>query len=168
MARLSKTRKIILAIMVVDLLIILIVCYPFFKLEYISRFYSSYGSYVIFPDESRSIDTKPIKLRKQTDQYALTDMKITNVLYYPELKQLSFGFVYYKDQINRYELRLIDSRNQEVPGELLVTGGESFYNRYLQKLNVRLEGALTQQVTYTILVVNESGNRVGALDFIME
>jgi len=44
----------------------------------------------------------------------------------------------------------------------------AFYARDLQKLNFLLEEALTPQATYTILIKDEKGERIGALDFYFE
>jgi len=163
----NKKKNILVASLAgIVLVAILILVYPAAKLEVISRYYQWYGSYVYFPGETAwPADTTSVGTETRSAAYRAKGVRLTNVLYYPGLRQLSVGSVYGDEQYEKYEIALVDSRGQNVPGVLLVSGGERFRARYLQKLNFMLEEPLGQQETYTILVLGENGARIGSLDF---
>lgn len=144
---------------------ILVLCFPMMKLRVLSHHYERYGSYILFPQEKRVADLRPVRLATQSAEYRQKGLKITNVLYYPELQRLSFGFIYDRKEYEKYDIKVTDPFGQDVAGVLLISGRERFYTTYLQKLNFRLEEPLRQQVTYTIRIVDEKGERLGALNF---
>jgi hypothetical protein len=146
-------------------LMLLILGYPVMKLEAVSRQYQLYGSYVYVPGETAAPDTKFVKMNTRSADYRGKGIKLTNVLYYPGLRQLAFGYIYGNDGQEKYEIALVDADGRNVPGRLLVSGHERFYAKQLQKLNFMLEEPLGRQTGYTLLVTNEQGERVGALDF---
>jgi len=89
-------------------------------------------------------------------------------LYYPGLRQLAFGYVYGDERQEKYDIALLDSGGQSVPGVLLVSGGERFRAGHLQKLNFMLDEPLRQRESYTILITDENGERAGVLEFAYE
>lgn len=161
----KKKKVILVSAASIVLFILIYFSYPVIKLEVISRHYNLYGSYVVFPQETHLVDEKPVRTKTLFADYDRKGIKITNVLYYSKLQQLSFGYIYTDNEHEKYGIKLLSSNGQNVPGTLLVSGREQFYTRYLQKLNFLLEEPLRQQATYTILIVDEEGERVGSLDF---
>lgn len=163
-----RKKLILLAASCAALLLLVFFGYPVVKLEVISRHYDWYGSYVILPRMADTADEKPAAVQTRFADYDRKGIKLTNVLYYPGLRQLAFGYVYGDEKQEKYEIALLDSGGQSVPGVLLVSGGERFRARHLQKLNFMLDEPLRQRETYTILVTDENGERAGALDFVYE
>jgi len=142
--------------------------YPVVKLNVISKNYGWYGSYVILPEDGSSgaVDTGSVSLATRSAEYREDGIRLTNVVYYPGLRQMAFGFVHdhaEREKYDRYSIEVADSSGRNVPGTLRVTGGERFYAKYLQKLNFRLEEPLSPQGTYTIRIVDDQGQPAGSL-----
>ncbi|REJ19500.1 MAG: hypothetical protein C6W59_04130 [Paenibacillaceae bacterium] len=164
----KKKKLLVICVTGIVLLILLLLGYPAAKLEVISGHYQLYGSYIILPGETAEVDEKPVRTKTRLAEYDRRGIKLTNVLYYPGLQQLAFGYIFRDDEQEKYEIALLDADGENVPGRLLVSGSERFYARGLQKLNFLPEEPLAQQAAYTILIKDEHGERIGALDFYYE
>lgn len=148
----------------IALFVLIYLGYPAVKLEVISRHYHLYGSYAILPGTQR-IDEKPVAADTRGADYGRKGIRLTNVLYYPELGQLAFGYIYSDAGQEKYDIALLDADGRNVPGNLMVSGSDRFHGKRLQKLNFMLEDPLVEQAAYTILITDERGERVGSLEF---
>lgn len=166
----EKKKKSIILLGAAGAVLVLIVflAYPVIKLEVISRYYQWYGSYVILPDAAVRMDEKPAVAKTRHAAYDRKGIKLTNMLYYRELRQLAFGFIYGDDPPESYQVLLLDADGRQVPGKLNVSGADRFYSRRLQKLNFQLEEPLRPQAPYTIRIADEKGERIGDLTFAYE
>jgi len=149
----------------IALLILLIFGYPAVKVEVAGKHYQWFGSYVYFPGETSPADPKPVDAETQSADYRDKGIKLTNVLYYPELRQLAFGYMYSDAAREKYDIALLDADGRRVPGTLLVSGSMGAYSKRLQKLNFMLEEPLDRQAAYTILITDEKGETAGSLEF---
>jgi len=70
------------------------------------------------------VDEKPVSTKTRMAEYDRRGIRLTNVLYYPELQQLSFGYIYSDDEQEKYNIALLDADGRNVPGVLLVSGRE--------------------------------------------
>jgi hypothetical protein len=164
-----RKKRIIAAGLVVIAVAVFLVCIPLIKLTHMSSHYELYGSYVVFPGETEAADTTSVRLATQSEQYRNGDLKITNVLYYPGLLQLSFGVIFDQGKDRQYDVKVIDNEGRIVAGDLrVVSGGERIYAKVLQKLNFQLEQPLAEQAVYTIVIQDDKGERAGSLDFARE
>ncbi|OUM94149.1 MAG: hypothetical protein A9Z00_00540 [Thermobacillus sp. ZCTH02-B1] len=162
----SRTRRILLlGAAGIALFMLVYLGYPAVKLEVISRHYQLYGSYAILPGDAPRTAEKPLALKTRRADYEREGIRLTNVLYYRELGQLAFGYIYGDDRQALYDIALLDAEGRKVPGDLMVTGSDRFHAKRLQKLNFRLAHPLDGQAAYTILITDERGERVGALEF---
>jgi len=98
--------------------------YPIVKLSIVSKNYGWYGSYVILPEDRNggAADTKSVSLSTRSAEYREDGIQLTNVVYYPGLRQLAFGFVHdhaEREKYDRYSIEVVDSagRARHVAGD---------------------------------------------------
>lgn len=139
---------------------------PFLKLAIIHNCYQLYGSYIIHPDNNRSYKGpyKPKVLKKKDESYSVAHIRLTNILYYPELLQLSFGIISDNKESDRYEIIIVDEYENEL-GLLLTEGQRDFYKKSIEKLHYFFNGKLNDQHIYRVLIIDNDKNLLGCIEF---
>lgn len=141
--------------------------FPMIKLSVISSHYELYGTY--FLNELQGVQrgselTKRNKLKTQNTLYNVKGIRLTNILYYENLPQLSFGFISDKKPNTYYDIKLVDESGNEI-GQLVTSGTIDFYNKTLEKLYLNLHSKLEKHQVYKVLILNKQGEFAGGMEF---
>ncbi|WP_307398454.1 hypothetical protein [Paenibacillus anaericanus] len=108
--------------------------------------------------------TKRDKLKTQNTLYNVKGIRLTNILYYENLPQLSFGFISDKKSNTYYDIKLVDESGNEI-GQLVTSGTIDFYNKTLEKLYLNLHSKLEKHQVYKVLILNKQGKFAGGMEF---
>lgn len=158
----KKHKLIIIILFIFTIFIYLLI--PYIKLWIYSTHYEVIGTYIIFDkDKTTEIDlNRPIHLVTISDN-TNNVAKVTNILYYKELNQLSFGVISNINTFKYMDLKIVDKDNNAI-GELLTQGELKFYNKSLEKLYLILYESLNNNEEYTI-IITDTDNKVGEVVF---
>lgn len=91
-------------------------------------------------------------------------IRVTNILYYEEILQLSFGFISDNKSDVNYDIKVVDE-NGAVLGPLRTEGSRDFYNKCLEKLHQFIDYKLNKSQHYKVLVMDKTGEIVGEIKF---
>jgi hypothetical protein len=91
-------------------------------------------------------------------------IRITNILYYEEFSQLSFGFISDNKSNINYDIKVVDESGG-VLGPLRTEGSRDFYNKSLEKLHQFMDHKLNKNQHYKVLVMDRAGEIVGEIEF---
>lgn len=163
-----KKKMIAASLPGIAILAVILICFPLIKLWVISHHYGVYGSYVVLPEQKNAPDTRPVDLTTESAEYHHRGLNLTNVVYYPGLRQLAFGYIYNEEEYEKYGIMMVDQQGQQVAGVLWVSGSDTFYSKKLQKLNYNLEEPLEPETTYTLIIADPKGERLGTLNFVYD
>lgn len=144
--------------------------FPIIKLSAISSHYELYGTYIIdkLPEDKRQPElVKRVNLKTQKTQYNVKGIRVTNILYYENLPQLSFGFISDKKSDVYYEIKIVDESENEI-GQFQTARNVNFYNKTLERLYLNLISKLEKHQVYKVLIIDEKGDSAGVVEFIYE
>jgi hypothetical protein len=159
----KKQKNIIILITFVIAFIFLI---PYIKLWIYSNYYEKIGTYIILESDKQISDlnlNNPAHLNIKSEN-TNDSIKVTNILYYIELKQLSFGVISNRNTFKYMELKIVDKDNNVI-GELFTQGAINFYNKSLEKLYLILFESLNINEEYTIQKLDTNNNIIGEVVF---
>ena len=159
----KKKRTIMILISFVIAFILLI---PYIKLWIYSNHYEIIGTHTIFNRKivnGMEFDS-PVHLNTISDNTG-DSIKVTNILYYKDLIQLSFGVIGDRNTLKNIDLKIVDKDNNTI-GEVGTQGiSNNFYNQSLEKLYMILSGKLNMDEEYRILILDTDSNIVGEVVF---
>lgn len=156
-----KKIKIRYIILIIVLLVILgVAVSPLIRYNIFKNNYQLFGSYMVSEnDKNRMSEIEIINLKSQQESYTKAKVTITNILYYNELAQLSFGLALDNDGDKTYEINVYDSEHNEI-GTLMTEGKRYFYNRSIERVHLYLGSDLIKDDEYYINVFDDKDNLV--------
>lgn len=157
----QKNKKLFLGI---GLLIIIftIIMFPYIKLlVYTYNYQLVFGSYILLDREDADKITDPTHLSTISKNYPEKSIQVTNILYYKELKQLTFGFI--TDNESDYEIKIV--HDEKEIGKLMTGGKRNFYNKSLEKIYCLVNEYLLEDEEYIIQIINSENTIVGTINF---
>lgn len=157
----QKNKKLSIGI---GLLIIIftIIMIPYIKLMvYTYNYQLVFGSYILFDRVDTDKITDPTHLSTVSKNYTEKSIQVTNILYYKELKQLSFGFI--TNNESDYEIKIVHKENEI--GKLMTGGKRKFYNKSLEKIYCFVNEYLLEDEEYIIQIINSENTIVGTINF---
>lgn len=133
---------------------------PYIKLWIYTNHYERIGGTYILLDQNQQIAelnlTNPIHIKVSPND-GKNSVKLTNIIYYEKLKQISFGVISEDDAFKTMELKLVN-QNQDSVGRVLTTGTTQFYNKSLEKLYIQLSEPLMIGEEYRVQILDADAN----------
>lgn len=154
----NKKLYIGIGLLIVILTIIMI---PYIKLFVYTHNYELMGSnYIILDREDSYKSGESVQLSTISKSYTDKSIQLTNILYYKELKQLSFGFI--TDNKSNYDIKIVHKGNEI--GKLMTAGKINYYNKSLERLYLFMDEYLLEDEEYSITIINDENTIVGTIN----
>jgi hypothetical protein len=163
----NMTKKFkILSVSILTLIVVAVLLTPYVKIWVYSRQYELIGSYFILKDNRNDeISLKPIHVDRVSYQMSEKRIDITNVLYYKDLKQLSFGLITDRNSKLYYDLSIVKKDNTNVAGNFMTEGKMHISKKSIEKIHYILEDQLTEEEEYIVKITDTGKNVVGTMKF---
>lgn len=157
----KKYKKLYLSVGLL-IIIITIIMMPYIKLLIYTHNYELVkGTYILLDREDTYKNTDPLQLATVSKNYTDKSIQLTNILYYKELKQISFGFITSNE--NNYDIKIVHKENEL--GKLMTSGKSEFYNKSLERIFCIMDEYLLEDEDYIIEIRNSESTIVGSIEF---